>query len=384
MRPAFIALILALPALLLAGSPAHGAEAAFSLEIRPAGECLGPLELRLDEGGFDLDSLYLQGALWGCTWRIGVVPVDWGPSPAEDLLFSGRHGLLSVWAITDYRGFEILPALHYENFYARLAPRDGSDRWLIGRRYTFGGGRWRAGFTETALLSGDFSPYYLIPYPFFPLSVGKVFLTACGVGDPKDANLLYGLDLAWEGEKGNAYAALLVDEAPLTAAWEGPWRIGLQLGGERRGFRGRPDLSLWAEYTAVSRYAFTYHEGYARGDYCDGSELLGHPLGPDADLLRLRLTKAESGRSLWLELSLERHGEGGFGDRWDPSRGQALEFLTGTVETAYWLGFGLGFPVGEEGRLELALSSAWVENCAHRTGETGWRSRMEIALSLKL
>ncbi|MGQ9778269.1 MAG: hypothetical protein ACUVRM_00125 [Bacillota bacterium] len=384
-RSVLLAFALAFACLLRGGSPACGAEASFTLEVLPAADYLGPLILRLDGDDLDLDSFYLRGRLWGYAWRAGVVPVDWGPSPAEDLLFSGRHGLLSVWAMADYRGFEILPALHYENFYARLAPRDGSDRYLIGRRYTFGGQNWRAGFIETVLLSGDFSPYYLLPYPFFPLSVGKVFLTACGVGDPKDANLLYGLDLTWQGERSKAYIALLIDEAPLTSAWEGPWRVGLQLGGQRQGIFGRPELSFWAEYTALSRYVFTYHEGYARGDYCDGDELLGHPLGPDADLLRLRLTKKEKGgRSFWAELTRERHGEGGFGDRWDPSAGQILEFLTGTVETAWGIGLGFNLPLGEEGCLGLTLSSALVENLDHHAGETGGRNRVELVFRVAI
>ncbi|NLG84758.1 MAG: hypothetical protein GX493_09195, partial [Firmicutes bacterium] len=181
-----------------------------------------------------------------------------------------------------------------------------------------------------------------------------------------------------------AYAALLIDEAPLTSAWEGPWRVGFQLGGEKGDVFGRPELSFWVEYTAISRYTFGYPEGYSRGDYVDGHELLGHPLGPDADLLRLRLTREKEGRFFWLELTRERHGEGGLDDRWDPSCGESLAFLTGTVETARGCGLGLGLPFGGENRLEFALSTARVKNRDHHPGEEGWRCRVELRMLLAI
>lgn len=384
MHRVFLVVAILLAFLFPLASPTRAMEADLLLELRPEGECLGPVKIQFAGPEGEVNSLYLQGRLAGYAWRVGVVPVDWGPSPGEDLLFSGQHGLLSLWAITAYRGFEILPALHYENFYAHLTPSNGSSRWLIGRRYTFGGRTWQAGFTETALLSGDFSPYYFIPYPFFPLSVAKVFLSACGVGDPKDANLLYGLDLKWDPGRGTIYAAFLVDEAPLTSAWQGPWRLGLQLGGEKKEVFARPGLTLWAEYTAISCYIFIYHEGYARGDYRDAEdEPLGHSLGPDADLLRLRVTQEKEGYSFWGEVFRERHGEGGDA-RWEPTRGRVLAFLTGTVETALGGRVGLLLRPGRENRLELTFSVAHIHNSDHLPGKEGWRSRVGLNLSLAL
>ncbi len=374
-----LALILVPLLLIVACAPALG-DTELTLTTDFSLDWLGPLTLSYDDG-FGLDSLYLRGQIRDYRWRLGVMPVEWGPSPGEDLLFSGDRGLPLAWVSADYRGFAILPALHYENFYARLQPRGGSDRYLIGRRYTTGNERWQAGLTEIVLLSGDFSPYYLIPYPFFPISVGKVFLTESQVGDPKDANMLYGLDLKYRGPEGTAYAALLIDEAPLTPAWEGPWRIGLQLGGERKSLFGRNDLGLWAEYTAVSRYTYTYHTGYARGDYVDGDQPLGHSLGPDADLLRFRLTRQFEGWSGWLELAQERRGEGRFGDRWDPARGQTLEFLTGTVETSSWLKVGSRFTPLAGLTLDLALAGACVANLDNIEGQTGTRMDLSIKVT---
>ncbi|NLG83422.1 MAG: hypothetical protein GX493_02180, partial [Firmicutes bacterium] len=136
MRRVFLTLTIALACLFSVTSSAWAMETAWSLELRHTAEWFGPLALSLRGEDLVFTSFYLQNTLWGYAWRTGIVPVEWGPSPAEDLLFSGRQGLLSLWAITDYHGFEILPALHYENFYARLTPRDGTNRWLIGRRYT--------------------------------------------------------------------------------------------------------------------------------------------------------------------------------------------------------------------------------------------------------
>ncbi|MGE5529690.1 MAG: hypothetical protein ACM3X6_11200 [Patescibacteria group bacterium] len=385
-RPCHTIAAAALAALLLAlaAAPATADPAGLTLSVDAPLPWLDPLVLAWEEDGLRLQALSVHGEIWGYELRAGMMPVAWGPSPFENLLFGDGPGLPLVWLAADYDGFEILPAMHYENFYAALPPRGGSDRYLIGRRYTAGSGRWQFGLIETALLSGDFSPYYLIPYPFFPLSVCKVFLTESRVGDPKDANLLYQLDACYNGERGFGYAALLIDELPITPAWNGPYRIGLQLGGGIERFLGRDDLALAGEYTAVSRYTFTYHEGYAAGDYWAGDGPLGHALGPDADLLKARLTRDFGTWLGWIELARERHGEGGFGDRWDPAAGQALEFLTGTVETTWMLGAGceIGLGGGFTAGLELAVGR--VSNLNHRLGIDGWDGTLALRLELVL
>lgn len=365
-------LVLSLPA----ASRAAGLD--MPLTIETTSPLVGPLSLAYDGSSLALDAGYLQGTLLGYRWRLGVQPLAWGPSPFENLLYSDRVSLPQLWVSYDYHGFEILPAMHYENFYARLLPRDGSDRYLIGRRYTCGNERWQAGLIETVLLSGGFSPYYLIPYPFFPISVGKVFLTESRVGDPNDANILYGLDIKYAGRRASGYAALMIDEAPLTRVYQGPWRVGVQIGGERREFLGCEDLRLQGEYTAISRYAFTYREGYARGDYLHGDASIGHTLGPDADLLQVRAIGERADSQTWFGLARERHGEGRFGDRWEPAAGQALELLTGTIETTYWLRGGYGFVPADGWRLEFDARAGYVMNLDHVEDQTGMRYNLAV------
>ena len=78
------AIVICIPLLLaLASAPALGG-AELTLTAAPSLDWLGPLTLTYDDGlGFGLDSLYLQGRIWDYRWRLGVMPVDWGPSPGE-------------------------------------------------------------------------------------------------------------------------------------------------------------------------------------------------------------------------------------------------------------------------------------------------------------
>lgn len=376
-----MAAILAAGALLAAAAPALGADWELILEADGGCRHLGPIALTVDEEGPAPLSLYYRQMTRRYELRLGFMPVDWGPAPGENLLFGDRARLPLLWFATDFSGFEILPAMHYETFYARLSP-GGAGRYLIGRRYTVSGNQWEIGLTETALLSGDFSPYYLIPYPFFPLSVCKVFLDRSRVGDSRDANLLYGLDYTRTWGDLSAYIAFMADEIPLTKSWDGPWRVGLQIGAERQGVLGRDDLALSAEYTAISRYAFTYYEEYEDGDYQSGGRPLGHSLGPDADLLRLRLTKDFQTWRGWCELARERHGEGRFReDRWDTADGRDLAFLTGTVEASYWLNLGFDISLGECWRLKLEAGAAGVKNEGNVPGAAGSAARAAVKMA---
>ncbi|MGE5599084.1 MAG: hypothetical protein ACM3XS_06865 [Bacteroidota bacterium] len=372
---------------LLAATPASGETGlALTLNPPPAGGWLSPCAVVRDGQGWSLRQLFFSAELWDYELGAGWRPVDWGPSPGEDLVFGGLVGLPQIRLAASYAGFEILPPLEYENFYAFLPPRDGSGRLLIGRRYTtdWSEGRWMLGFTEAALLSGDYSPYYLIPYPFFPLSVGKVFLSETRTGDRHDANMLYGLDLAYRDEGLTAYASLLVDEAPLTAAWAGPWRVGAQFGAEIAGVFGREDLKMWGEYTGISRYAYAANEGYARADFLAGSRLLGHPLGPDADLFLLRMVHEAGTRRTWCGMARERRGEGGLDDRWTPVDGQTLSFLGGTVETSFWVEGGLSVRFGEDLTVAGSAGLARVTNQDNLEGVTGWAGRFSLDVTYAL
>lgn len=332
---------------------------------------LEPISLSYFDGRLYPLSAALDWDWLGLDFKLGWLPLDWGPSPGYDLSFSATRGHFMLYMTGDFSGMELIPPFHWEQAYIRLEPRAGAGRLMIARRYEVEAGRWTLGYVEAALLTGDYSLWYLNPYPLIPLEVTQLALQYLGAesGENLYCNMIMDVDVKYHGDGFQWYISFYVDDLPPTAEWVSHYKIGLQAGLEVDRPFNLDGTRLWLDYTAITRHTYSYWAEWPQGDYVDGSLLIGHPLGPDADLLTIRLTWQD--RKTWVELQRERHGEGRFPDPMDPVTEQTLEFLTGVVETSYWLKAGRAFALGERLELCLELGAAHVANLDNTAGKTG-------------
>jgi len=173
--------------------------------------------------------------------------------------------------------------------------------------------------------------YYLNPLQFFHTAQ---------LNERFDDNTMLGFDFLFLPAPGWAtYGQFLLDDIQVDNSVESdkePAEIGIVAGVFRAGKVGTaiPDVRL--EYTRITNR--TYHQRKPRNRFLFRNELIGHPLGPDADSLSLLLRFWPSPRfKVDLETSYARHGEGRIYGPWDESfleaEGEYSEpFPTGEVE----------------------------------------------------
>ena len=219
------------------------------------------------------------------------------------------------------------------------------------------------------------------PLPLIPLEVTQLVLQYLDDegGGNLYCNMVMAVDLRYDGERFSPYFSVYVDDLPPTGEWNSHYKVGLQAGAEIEEPFGWAGTRLWLDYTAIARHTYSYWTEWPQGDYVDGALLLGHPLGPDADLLTGRLTW--TGTGAWVEIRRERHGEGRFPDAMDPVAEQTLELLTGIVETSYWIRTGRTFTPADGLTLEFALGGAYVTNLDNAEGRTGTRTDLGLRLT---
>ncbi|NLG83423.1 MAG: hypothetical protein GX493_02185 [Firmicutes bacterium] len=368
-----LSFFLALTVLALAAGPVH------ALTITPPSS----LSFSYREGRFYPLAAAFTWEIGGYEMAFGWLPLDWGPAPGDDLAFATTRGHLMLFMKNHFTGMELIPPFAWEQAYLFLEPVAGRKRYMIARRYEVAAGRWTLGYIEAAVLTGDFSPWYLNPYPLIPLMVTQLTLQYLGDpgGENRFCNAIMHVDARYEGERASAYVAFFADDLPPTSSWANHYKFGLQLGGGLKEPFGLKETELRIDYVGLTRHTYTFYAENPEGDWVDGGLLLGHPLGPDAERLTVSLVWEKKGR--WLAFCRERHGEGRFRDPQEAVIDQTLEFLTGTVETTYLVGGGGDFSLGSHLSCDLGLYIGHVVNLANVPGREGLRLAFEAKLTYR-
>ena len=372
LAPIALGFLLVLAGLVFAAGPA------FALEITPPSS----FSLSCRDGRLYPFELAFSWEIGGYEMAFGWLPLDWGPAPGDDLAFAPTRGHLMVYMKNRFAGMELIPPFNWEQAYIFLEPVAGQSRYMIARRYEVAAGRWTLGYIEAAVLTGDFSPWYLNPYPLIPLMVTQLTLQYLGApgGENRFCNAIMHVDARYSGERASAYVAFFADDMPPTSSWANHYKIGLQLGGGLKEPFGLKDTELQVDYVGITRHTYTFYAENPEGDWVDGDLFLGHPLGPDADQLTVSFVWEKKGR--WLAFRRERHGEGRrYRDPQEPVTAQTLEFLTGVVETSYLVGGGGSFCLGEHLTLDLGLYAGYVSNLKNIPGRRGTRLELEAKLT---
>ena len=310
----------------------------------------------------------------------GFASFKWGPGRNGSLCLSGVVDPMPVLA---YR----LAAQEYEYVrFAGLMERD-SNRTLIGQRLNIQATpRLRMAISETAILSGDPSPFFYWPFPGLPLYALQHVLYHQDVRPGNDANVNLGLDFsltlgeAPEGSNERAhrteiYGEILIDDAQSTRSSRSwiPDFIGALVGFDMYRRIGTWQVTLNGEYARISNYVYSHR--VPNNNYIYHGVGLGHPLGPDADAIFLTLTARPSPRtSIEIKRTFERRGEGHIGLPWSHELGSDGIFLSGVVERRSKCALSLTQEFAKSLSLSASLEMVSVENHENTEGAQwkGW------------
>ena len=206
---------------------------------------------------------------------------------------NGRTGNLILGnAATTYDQFKIdvsYKYFHFTSLYAYLI--DYKDfkgdslqerKYMAGHRLEFSPWNWiDIGLSETVVFKGrSFEPSYANPFMF--LRSAEHYL-----GSPD--NMLMGLDIKLIPFKNVILnGELLIDDlttGKLGTGWYGN-KIGYMIGAFIAEPMGMGNLDMWIEYTRIEPYVYSHINSLTYSHYATG---LGHPSGPNSDMLVLQI-----------------------------------------------------------------------------------------------
>lgn len=315
----------------------------------------------------------------------GVGLPQWGPGRTGSLIMSGRTAPLPHVGYHLARG-----RADYVRFVGMMEPEQ--RRRLLGHRLEYSPTSWlRLGVSETAVVSGEASALLYWPFPGLPLYALQRAVSQRDVAQDSLINVNLGADfvatLPGKGRRPEleAYGELLIDDAQGTISNRDsvPDFLGGLVGVRVPRFASDPRFSAYLEYVAISSYVYSHRN--PDNDYVYRGTVIGHSLGPDADMLAVATEfRPDSKTAVSLTGAVVRHGESEIGHPWSSADGRGREFPSGivekTVKASLEVERTLREPVVVAGRLELGTTF----NKEHVQGSTGTYWRAGAALGIRL
>lgn len=332
------------------------------------------------------------------TALLGRTRLFWGPqrinlllsstSEPLDLLLAGyNRGRISIQFL-----FARLDSSFPDSVdLARLPDRTFEDnRYLAGHRFDIRlHKRLRIGLFETVLYGGQGRPpelYYLNPLQFFH---------SAQLNEDSDDNTILGCDFTFlPGKRISVYGQLLIDDFQVDDNSQGdqePDEIGFMAGLFRAGKIGTLNPDIKAEYVRITNR--TYHQRDPKNRYLFRNKLLGHPLGPDADSISIKIRFWPSNDFIAeIEGAFKRNGEGSIFNSWDEpwldTDGEYCEpFPTGVVEKSGMIAIRaqgyLPFSSYTKNHLFISFDAglADIENYQNQKGVDKTSSYFQVSLS---
>jgi hypothetical protein len=296
---------------------------------------------------------------WGNGWLrldVGKGAVDWGPGRTGNLLLTNHAPTYGMFRLqTGYK------KVRYTHLAGSLQAREGlydTTRRVVDndhvriflRKKRLAAHRLEVDFSKVtvgvheSVIYGDrgFEPLYVMPVTFFVAVQNHL--------ENRD-NLAMGIDASWRPAYGvELYGAWFFDDLAKLSPSAFSNKFGLQAGLFWVDPLGVNDVDVRAEYVRLE--PFVYSHNFAINTYENYAALLGHSLGPNADLWHLKVThRLSASMTLSALFERERQGEnftetdgtlvnvGGdaqLGRR--PSDPTVRRFMTGDVELRTRLG----------------------------------------------
>lgn len=342
--------------------------------------------------------------VWSNGWlRLdgGKGAVDWGPGRTGNLLLGADAPSMGLFRLHVSHG-----RVRYTHLAASLHARHGlidtTRRWIDNghvriflRQKRLAAHRLEIdlprGFTlglHESVIYGDrgFEPLYVLPV--------SVFAAAQNHLENRD-NLAMGADLSFRPGNGlELYGAWFFDDLMKFSPGAFSNQFALQIGIFWVHPLRLPDTDIRAEYVRVEPFVYAHDHDVNTYEHYDA--LLGHPIGPNADLWHLHIAHRVSpvlSASLWAER--HRHGEnpvnsdgsilniGGdaqLGRR--PEDAPVRQFMSGDVAVRTRLGMGLSFEPMRNWALQTAYARTTGRNVRLPTGRRGHATGHEWTATL--
>lgn len=318
-----------------------------------------------------VDEFGLSTTLGPLTLNVGRQEFAFGPGQIGNMVLGPQTGLDAFEFSLTFKW------LQYRKFWAILDMV--SDRKLFGHRLEVYVGPVTLGISEIALLNGDVPAILYSPLPVSFLVAQALFLGKGAGMTNYQANMVLGLDVKWQPYDGlELYGEFMVDDYPFSVPADAPMRTGGLAG---LVYRDLPVGELTIEYARINRHAYCHFT--VESDYVFLGRSLGHWAGPDTDLVTVKYSwDAAEGLTLAPSLTLQRHGEGKLGDRWQKSDGASPIFLSGEIENSVGLKLDAAYQLSD-----YAILSGYLGGAVHcRVGveEAVWKGSGIFGVELQV
>ena len=236
-----------------------------------------------------LDKAFLRGTDGNFVWSIGSEYLNWGPAYSGSLILSGNSpAIMQVRMAKEIDFGKLLGRVKITQF-AGTFDDDNHRLYLLGRRYEKRlSDRWHAGISETAKTGETPNPLVLV-LPFYLYQHMFTNIDA-------EFNVLCAADLTYLSKGGSqAYVELVIDDMTSprffdSNRFERPRKTGYTVGYYApKLFGGKLPSNFRAEYTSIDRLTYSAtREDFAELAYIHDGDIIGHPIGPNANAVYLR------------------------------------------------------------------------------------------------
>lgn len=318
-----------------------------------------------------IDEFSLSSTFGPLTLNVGRQELVFGPGQIGNMVLGPQTGLDAIELMVTFKW------LQYRQFWAVIDRL--SDKSLFGHRLEIYAGPVTFGISETAFFYGDVPAVFYNPLPI-PYLVTQLYFIRNQTGIRNSyVNMVLGIDLKWQPYDGlELYGEFLVDDYPFSVPATAPMRTGGLAG---LVYRDLPVGELTIEYARINRYTYCHYT--ANSDYEFLGVSLGHWAGPDTDLVTVKYSwDAAEGLTLAPSLTLQRHGEGKLGDRWQKSDGASPIFLSGEIENSVGLKLDAAYQLSD-----YAILSGYLGGAVHcRVGveEAVWKGSGTFGVELQV
>lgn len=339
-----------------------------------------------------LEEAYLEYAPADYKVWLGKKKMCWGPAYYGNLLISeDAGGFNSLELGVDMGDFT---ARYFSSILQRSGGKGSTQpqRNLSAHRL-----EWRPSpeftlaFSETVLYTHrGLEPIYAVPNVISYFWAERYI--AEELGRDLNDNVFMSFDINWRpDEKKDFYGEFLIDDLQDEIFYgkpaDEPQLVGATLGTRWEDPAGVKGITLRSEYTAITRWVYTsIKEEYPEYRYTHNGEIIGHWLGPDADLLTVEAIKS-FGKKLEASLKYqrERHGEGrDLSDVWhEEEYGVKTRLLSGTVETSQRVRLKLEYIISESSSTSFAFEKESIKNKDNQPSKGEDANRIEVGIKTK-
>ncbi|HPZ14218.1 MAG TPA: capsule assembly Wzi family protein [Bacillota bacterium] len=324
---------------------------------------------------------------------VGAGSLRWGPGRSGSLMMSGRAEPMPLVGYHLSRG---------NSDYVRFIGLMESDeaRRLIGHRLEYTPTPDVVlGVSETAVVSQNASRALYLPFPGFPLYALQRVVSQQDRAQDSLININLGADfsLSWDlmssdfakwggfAPRMELYGEIFIDDAQghIPNRAYVPDMVGGLVGIDLPKLPWNLRFGANIEYVAIANFVYSHRN--PNNDYVYRGVMLGHPLGPDSDMLVLTLSYCpDKCAKLTLSGAVERHGEGRAGQSWSHQHEPEEWFLSGVVETCARAVFGIERELAPMARLMGSLEYATKSNSGNVLGQASDEWNMRIGVGVKL